>query len=118
MKSAAQTKKKPTAKATAKASPKASRSPLPARPARKAPAPVAPMEAPRPVPAAANGGVAMPDLSAVGVDGHVAETHVAQCEDCGRAHRHVVKNPKDVMARESFGHKIAACLAGKHAASA
>ena len=41
-----------------------------------------------------------------------------QCEACGRAHRHVVKNPRDAMALESFGRHLASCLAGKQAKSA
>jgi len=55
----------------------------------------------------------MPDLTNFGVASSDAQAHVGQCEPCGRAHRHVVKNPKDVMALESFGHHIASCLAGK-----
>jgi hypothetical protein len=55
----------------------------------------------------------MPDLTAFDVDPHAAQAHVAECDHCGRAHRHVMKNPKDVMALQSFGRNISACLAAK-----
>ena len=57
----------------------------------------------------------MPDLTSFGVAQGDAQAHVAQCEQCGRAHRHVMKNPKDTMALQSFGRNIATCLAGKQA---
>ena len=66
-------------------------------------------------PADGKAGSTMPDLTAFGVTQRDAEAHVGQCEQCGRAHRHVLKNPKDAMALESFGRNIACCLAGKPA---
>ena len=60
-----------------------------------------------------NGSVPMPDLTAFGVDQGHAQAHVAACEQCGRAYRHVVKNPKDAMALQYFGRNLAVCLAGK-----
>jgi hypothetical protein len=110
MKSAAQTKKQPS-KPKAKAAP-ATRANKPARPApAERPQPAAPA---RPT---ASPVVAMPDLTGFGVDADAARAHVAQCEECGRAHRHVVKNPKDAMALDSFGRHIAVCLAGKRPAA-
>ena len=53
----------------------------------------------------------MPDLTAVGVDPEAALAHVALCERCGPAHRHVMKNPRDTMALEHFGRNVSACLA-------
>lgn len=119
MKSTAQTKRQP-AKATAKQS----RDAMPVRRAAK-PAPVAKAEAraakpvppvtteaPRTVPPHGNGSVPMPDLTTFGVDQGQAQAHVAGCEQCGRAYRHVVKNPKDAMALQSFGRNLAVCLAG------
>jgi hypothetical protein len=58
----------------------------------------------------------MPDLTAFGVSQRDADAHVGQCEPCGRAYKHVVKNPKDAMALQSFGRNIACCLAGRAAA--
>src|SRR5262249_27039291 len=75
-------------------------------------------EAPRPATASAASSLPMPDLGNFGVTAADAQAHVTPCEPCGRAHRHVVKNPKDVMALESFGRPLATCLAGKHAAHA
>ena len=114
MKSAAQTKKqlsKPKAKAAREATP----APRASRPARPAPAE-------RPQPAAperpaSSAVVPMPDLSGFGIEADAARAHVAQCEECGRAHRHVVKNPKDAMALDSFGRHIAVCVAGKRPAA-
>jgi len=111
MKTAAQTKKqpsKPKAKSAreATAAPRASKL---ARPPAERPQPAAPVR----TPAAAV--VPMPDLAGFGVDADAARAHVGQCEECGRAHRHVVKNPKDAMALDSFGRHIAICLAGKPA---
>jgi hypothetical protein len=57
----------------------------------------------------------MPDLTTFGIDQGHAQAHVAMCEQCGRAYRHVVKNPKDAMALQSFGRNVAVCLAGKPA---
>jgi hypothetical protein len=106
MKTAAQTKKQPS-----KERAKASRESTAPRRAEKPAAPVR-VEAPaRPRDAAA--GTPMPDLTPFGVDPRDAEAHVGQCEQCGRAHRHVMKNPKDAMALESFGRNLAVCLAGK-----
>jgi len=111
MKSAAQTKKQPSKpKANAAPAPRASKSARPA--AVERPQPALPPERP-----ASSGVVAMPDLTGFGVDADAARTHVAQCEECGRAHRHVVKNPKDAMALDSFGRHIAVCLAGKRPAA-
>ena len=53
----------------------------------------------------------MPDLTTFGVDQGDAQAHVGGCEQCGRAYRHVVKNPKDAMALQSFGRNLAVCLA-------
>jgi len=109
MKSAAQPKREAT-KETAKRSREAT-------PARRPEKPVSPTTAaaPRTAPPNGNGGVPMPDLKAFGVDSSDAQAHVGQCEQCGRAHRHVVKNPKDAMALEFFGRNLAVCLAGKQA---
>jgi hypothetical protein len=74
----------------------------------------APAEAPREKDAGP--GVAIPNLASWGVSEGDARTHLGVCEDCGRAHRHVMKNPKDTMALDSFGRRIAVCLAGKQAA--
>jgi len=110
VKSAAQTKKQPSKpKAKAAPAPRASKAVRPA-PAER-PQPAAPA---RP---AASSVVAMPDLTGFGVDADEARAHVATCEECGRAHRHVVKNPKDAMALDSFGRHIAVCLAGKRPAA-
>ena len=109
MKSAAQPKKQPS-----KSIARASRDATPVRRAEKA-TPPAPDEAPRTAPPAGNGSSPMPDLTAFGVDQRDAQAHVGQCEQCGRAHRHVMKNPKDAMALQSFGRNIAVCLAGKQA---
>ena len=57
----------------------------------------------------------MPDLTTFGIDRSHAQAHVGVCEQCGRAHRHVVKNPKDAMALQSFGRNLSVCLAGKQA---
>jgi len=62
-----------------------------------------------------HGSSSMPDLKTFGVDQADAQAHIGQCEQCGRAYRHVVKNPKDAMALQSFGRNIAVCLAGKQA---
>src|SRR5262249_8384229 len=69
-------------------------------------------EAPRAVSPDGNGKSSMPDLSTFGIEQRDAQAHVGQCESCGRAHRHVVKNPRDAMALESFGRHLASCLAG------
>ena len=112
MKSAAQPKRQPS-KDSAKASREATpprRAEKPTQPVHAAPAPVAPR-------ADTNGTSPMPDLKAFGVDQQAAQAHVAQCEACGRAHRHVIKNPKDAMALQSFGRNISVCLAGKQTKS-
>ena len=109
MKSTAQTKRQPS-KATAKPS----RDATPVRRAEK-PAPPAKVEAARTVPPNGGGGVSMPDMSTFGIDQGDAQAHVGVCEQCGRAHRHVVKNPKDAMALQSFGRNLAVCLAGAQA---
>ena len=71
----------------------------------------APAEAPRARETEAS--TPMPDLTPFGVSQSDARAHVGACEECGRAYRHVVKNPKDAMALESFGRRIGSCLAGK-----
>src|SRR5262245_20734503 len=109
MKSAAQPKKQPN-----KGSERASRDATPVHRAEK-PTPPARDEAPRTAPPAVNGSSPMSDLTPFGVDQHDAQAHVGQCELCGRAYRHVMKNPKDAMALQSFGRNIAVCLAGKQA---
>lgn len=104
MKTAAQPKKQPS-KPTTKASREAT-------PVARAAKPTPPVQAAAPrVPADGNTTTPMPDLKAFGVEQGAAQAHVAQCENCGRAHRHVLKNPKDVMALESFGRNVAVCLA-------
>ena len=75
-------------------------------------------EAPPTVSPDGSGNSPMPDLSTFGIEQRDAQAHVGQCESCGRAHRHVVKNPRDAMALESFGRHLASCLAGKQAKSA
>jgi hypothetical protein len=110
MKSTAQTKPKPS-KATAKPS----RDATPVRRAEKPATPSAKVEAPRPVPPSGSGGVPMPDLTTFGIDPGHAQAHVGLCEQCGRAYRHVMKNPKDAMALQSFARNLAVCLAGKQA---
>jgi len=112
MKSAAQPKRQPgkdTAKASREATP-ARRTEKPTPPVHAAPAPTTPRTD-------ADGTSPMPDLKAFGVDQQAAQAHVAQCEACGRAHRHVMKNPKDAMALQSFGRNISVCLAGKQTKS-
>ncbi len=109
MKSAAQTKKQPS-----KVSAKASCEAAPVRRAEK-PTPRVQPEAPRPATPDGNASTPMPDLTAFGVEQRDAQAHLAQCEQCERAHRHVMKNPKDVMALQSFGRNLATCLAGKQA---
>jgi len=106
MKSTAQPKRQPS-KATAKPSREAT-------PVRRAAKPASPVnaEVPQTVPPKANGGVPMPDLSTFGIDPGQAQAHVGLCEQCGRAHRHVAKNPKDAMALQSFARNLAVCLAG------
>jgi hypothetical protein len=69
-----------------------------------------PPEPPRAA-AAPNGDAPLPDLTKYGVSEPEARSHLRQCEPCGRAHKHVVKNPKDVMALDAFGRHIATCLA-------
>jgi hypothetical protein len=76
----------------------------------------APVEAPRP--GAAETSTPMLDLTPFGVSQSDAQAHVGACEECGRAYRHVAKNPKDAMALESFGRRIGSCLAGKQKARA
>ena len=110
MKSAAQTKRQPS-KVTAKPS----RTATPARRAVKAARPVQPEAAARTTPPDPIVGPPMPDLTTFGVDQRDAQAHVGECDHCGRAHRHVVKNPKDAMALQSFGRNVATCLARKQA---
>jgi hypothetical protein len=105
MKHAEQTKTQPT-----KGGAKASRDATAVRPVKETPAP-------RPARPDGSASAPLPDLTAFGVDQRDAQTHIAQCEPCGRAHRHVVKNPKDAMALQSFGRNISVCLAGKQAKS-
>lgn len=76
--------------------------------ARPAPSPAV-MSAP--APARADGEIKLPDLGAYGVSERDARAHVAGCESCGRAARHVAKNPKDVTALQHFGRNLAACVA-------
>jgi len=109
MKSTAQAKRQPS-KETAKQS----RDATPVRRAEK-PTPPAKVEAPRTVAPNGSGGAPMPDLTTFGIDRSHAQAHVGVCEQCGRAHRHVVKNPKDAMALQSFGRNLSVCLAGKQA---
>src|SRR5262245_59550866 len=127
MKSAAQTKQQPSKQtATSKEKPKPARAATPARRTEKPTPPAAAAQArrptppvvaraPKPVPANGNGSAPMPDLKAFGIDGGDAQAHISRCEDCGRAYRHVMKNPKDAMALQSFGRKLAACAAGDQA---
>ena len=109
MKSTAQTKRQPNSQ-TAKQSRKAA----PVRRVEK-PAPPVKAETPPTVPPSSNSSVPMPDLTTFGIEQGQAQTHVGVCEQCGRAYRHVVKNPKDAMALQSFGRNLAVCLAGKQA---
>jgi hypothetical protein len=107
MKSSEAKRKEPATQA-----PKASRGTRPGAAPRKEAARAA--EAPRvepPRPAAAEGSLPMPDLTKYGVTERDARAHVVHCEPCGRAHRHVVKNPRDAMALDAFGRHIATCLA-------
>jgi len=105
MKSAAQTKKQP-----GKPKAKASRAASPVRRTAKVKAQVGP-ETTRTTPVQRTAGTPVPDLTAVGVDPQTAEAHVALCERCGPAHRHVMKNPRDTMALEHFGRNLSLCLA-------
>jgi hypothetical protein len=120
MKSAAQTKRKPS-KETAKASRKATPAPRAKKTARPKEAvqpdrpPAVQPEAARPTAPDVIVGPPMPDLTSFGVDQRDAQAHVGGCDHCGRAHRHVLKNPKDAMALQYFGRNIAACLARKQA---
>ena len=114
MKSTAQTKRQPS-KETAKPSRKATPVRPAEKPAQAAKAASAAAAAPQPVSPSGNGGVPMPDLTTFGIDQGDAQAHVGRCEECGRAYRHVVKNPKDAMALQSFGRNLAVCLAGKQA---
>ena len=98
-------------KEPSKARPTASRNAEPVRRVKKEVRP-APVETPAAQPV--NGGPSMPDLAAFGISQTDAQAHVAHCEECGRAYRHVAKNPKDAMALQSFGRRIAACLPQKH----
>jgi hypothetical protein len=111
MKSAAQTKRPPS-----KETPRASRDTTAVRGAEKETRRVH-VEAPRAAAADGNTTSPMPNLSGFGIEHRDAQAHVGQCEACGRAYRHVVKNPKDVMALESFGRHLASCLAGKQVRS-
>jgi hypothetical protein len=104
----------PKQKQASKNGAKASRDAEPARRIDKDPR-RAPAEAPRAKDT--EPGSPMPDLATFGVSQGDARAHVGACEDCGRAHRHVVKNPKDAMALESFGRRIASCLASKQPAA-
>jgi len=112
MKSAAQTTKQPSKKSAT-----AARDTTPVRRAEKGTRRVQ-AEAPPTVSPDGSGNSPMPDLSTFGIEQRDAQAHVGQCEPCGRAHRHVVKNPRDAMALESFGRHLASCLAGKQAKSA
>src|SRR5262245_45801915 len=105
MKSAARTKKQPS-----KVSAKTSRPATPVRWAKKQPPPVSATAAPPTAPTNGTHAPSMPDLTPFGVDSRDAETHVGRCEHCGRAHRHVIKNPKDAMALEFFAKNIGRCL--------
>ena len=105
MKHAEQTKTQPT-----KGGAKASRDATAVRPVKETPAP-------RPARPDGSASAPMPDLTAFGVEQRDAQAHIAQCEPCERAHRHVVKNPKDAMALQSFGRNISVCLAGKQTKS-
>ena len=69
------------------------------------------VQAEQPRAGATDGSVPMPDLTKYGVSEREAREHVGRCEPCGRAHKHVAKNPQDVMALDSFGRRIATCLA-------
>ena len=107
MKSAAPKRKEPSKERT-----KAARPAAPAPRSEKAARPAQPDIQPA-APRTEGNGSPMPNLAAFGVSQSDAQAHVSQCEECGRAHRHVVKNPKDAMALESFGRRIAACLPRK-----
>ena len=90
------------------------RAPKPSRPIEAAPRAEKPPQrvpAEQPRPAATDGSLPMPDLAKYGVAEREARDHVGRCEPCGRAHKHVLKNPKDVMAVDSFGRRLATCLA-------
>jgi hypothetical protein len=110
MKRAAETKKQPS-----KDRAKASRDATSVRRTGKETRPAEPAAAPPAARADGNGSAPMPDLTAFGVDPRDAHAHVGQCEQCGRAYRHVMKNPKDAMALQSFGRNISVCLADKQA---
>ena len=112
MKTAVKTKKQPSKKPAA-----ASRKATPVQRTQK-PKPEVRPEPTRTAPVNPTAGSAVPDLTTVGVDPHAAGAHVAQCEECARAHRHVLKNPKDAMALESFARRISVCLAREAKASA
>jgi hypothetical protein len=109
MKTTAQTKRQPS-KETAKQP----RNATPVRAAKKS-APPAKADAPLTVAPKSTAAASMPDLTTFGVDARDAQSHVDVCEHCGRAYRHVVKNPKDAMALQSFGRNLAVCLAGGQA---
>ena len=87
---------------------KPSREPQPAVRAQKEVRPVQPQQ---PRAGATDGSLPIPDLGKYGVTEHDAREHLRLCEPCGRAHKHVIKNPKDVMALDAFGRHIATCLA-------
>jgi len=112
MKSSEAKRKEPAAQA-----PKASRSTRPAAPQQRKDAVHAPAEpatrvdTPRAATAANDGTLPMPDLTKYGVAERDARAHVTHCEPCSKAHHHVVKNPKDAMALDSFGRRIATCVA-------
>ena len=114
MKSSEAKKKEPAHPAA-----KASRATQPVAPPRKDGARIQ-VEQPRtqtptptstPRPAATDGTLPVPDLTKYGVNERDAREHVARCEPCGRAHKHILKNPKDVMALDSFGRHVATCIA-------
>jgi hypothetical protein len=82
------------------------------RVAPEQPRPEAPKhEQPRPAAASPSGELPIPDLAKYGISESEARAHLRTCQTCGVAHRHVVKNPKDVMALDSFGRRIASCVA-------
>jgi len=70
-----------------------------------------PFQVEQPRAGATDGTAPMPDLGKYGIVESAAREHVRQCESCGRAHKHVVKNPRDAMALDTFGRHMATCLA-------
>jgi hypothetical protein len=114
MKNGQAKRKEPSTPAAAKASRDTAAGARVDKEARRVPAEQPRAAAPKaepPRPAATDGDLPVPDLAKYGITERDAREHLRTCSTCGAAHKHVAKNPKDVMALDSFGRRIASCVA-------